>query len=492
MTDRSFASNRSSQSGVALIAAIAGLVLASAIVLGMTSLARVEVLSSFNYRQLVQADTLGEAGLNRGIEWLSYTYPTLAGATDISNFDDGCYPVVAAGDLCTDPGVRLAGIDANTANYPLADVQTAFAAALSAQPVAVADVAGDYSLDAEMLAVRQVTTGVFQPLQVETSEKWRLTSESSVLGATSRQTMIVERVFQSFFAHALYGICSVNRVAGSSITDSYDSNLGPYGGANAFDVDAGVGSNGQVWTNGTSLAIGGDVAYGPGTGGCPAGDPSSVNPAVVNGEVAARPPRTFPPLPPFPPPSANNISHSSAVPLLLPPGNYGTVTVQGNGVVGLQGGTEAAPTVYYMENLSETGNNATIQIFPTGGHVILHVRGTPIAPSPASLTGCADYGLYLGGTGILSGVPPPPPSSVRINYYGTNCLVIAGAATASATIYAPEADGRLGGTGQFYGSVIARTTELYGDRQLHYDTDLQNRFGTLSPAKVLSYSRSRF
>jgi hypothetical protein len=303
--------------------------------------------------------------------------------------------------------------------------------------------------------------------------------------------MVVERVFNSYFSHALYGICSVTRVAGNSVTDSYDSQLGPYGGTNAFDVGAGIGSNGSVWTEGTSLQIGGDVTYGPGTGGCAAGDPTTITPSVVNGSINERPPRDFPPLPAFPAASAVDVSHSSSTPLPLAPGNYGDILVEGNGTIVLQGGTEASPTVYYFESLAQMGNNATISILPTGGFVEIHVRGEPV--SGATLpAGCPSAGLYLGGTGILSGIPVPPPRTVRLNYYGSNCLVIQGAATASATIYAPLADARLGGSGSFYGSIVALRTELYGDRSLHYDTDLENLFGSLGPARILAYSREKY
>ncbi len=56
------------------------------------------------------------------------------------------------------------------------------------------------------------------------------------------------------------------KVAGSDITDSYDSRLGEYGGEN-------VGSNGDVLTNGNTpgameilgaVLINGDAATGPG------------------------------------------------------------------------------------------------------------------------------------------------------------------------------------------------------------------------------------
>ena len=47
-------------------------------------------------------------------------------------------------------------------------------------------------------------------------------------------------------------------------------------------------------------------------------------------------------------------------------------------------------------------------------------------------------------------------------------------------------------TGQFYGSVVALRTELYGDRRLHFDTDLENLFGSLGPARILAYSREKY
>jgi choice-of-anchor A domain-containing protein len=487
----------SSERGVALLVSLLVVLLLSVLSAGIIFVSSQEVQASTNYRTLSQATYVAEAGLQRAVEWFTYTYPTLPGASTIANFNTACYPAVPAGAACgTDP-VLLAGLPGSTATHPVAGIQQVFLQNLADQALAAGTFEGSYSVDAQLLAVTQVMVGIVPPLQTRTREKWLVTSRGAIDRGTEQagvvETAVLERLFRSYFDFALYGICSAT-MTGDTRTDSFNSDLGPYAVGNQSALGAGVGSNGRVSTQGLSLEVGGDVSFGPGAAGCPAGDPSFVSPVVVNGTISAAPPRTFPPLPAVTWGGAN-VTLSSSTTQSLAPGSYGAVELSGSSSIVLSGSADPdVPNVYNFESLSLTGSNTTISISPPGSSVSINVRGTAISPNPSSQCSGAGQttGLYLGGTGIFSGTPPPPPRTVSVNYYGTNCMAVAGGSSVSAMIYAPNATVFLVGSGQSYGAVVAKHVEMLGNRSLHYDRSMMDERGTLSPIQVVGFSRPKF
>ena len=483
--------------GFALPVALMVLLLLSVLAAGSLFVANQEVFATSNYRVLSQSSYIAEAGLQRGIEWLINTYPTLPGTTNAANFNGACYPSVPAGDACGSAPVLLAGITPADANYPLADVQDAFVEDLSDQPLVGGTLQGTYSVDAQLLNISQVSTGMFPPFQVDTKEKWLLTARGQIAGGTQQGTVtasaVLEKLFRTFFSDALYGICSVSRVAGNTATDSYNSDQGPYGVGNQSNTQAGVGSNGRVTTQGNTTAIGGDVTFGPGNpaAGCPAGTTAAVNSAVVNGTIQSGAPRTFPALPAFPSPGGPDITLTGNDIDNRAPGNYGEVRVSANASLVLNGsGDVNNPNIYNFDSISLTGGNSVILINPPGSNVHINIRGTTITPPPSG--DCAGSGAHFAGQGIFSGNPPPPPRTVSINYYGTNCLVMTGGSTFSGLIYAPNGTVMLGGNGNLYGAVVANNTELFGNRSVHYDRSLQDERGAMMPLQVVAFSRPRF
>jgi len=486
----------SSERGIALLVSLLVLLLLSVLAAGILFVSNQEVLAASNYRILSQSAYVAEAGIQRGIEWLSNTYPTLPGTNNVANFNTACYPTVPAGAACDSGPVLLAGITTSNASYPIVAVQDNFVGGLSQQTVRGGTLEGSYSVDAQLVSVEQVMTGIFPPYQVNTKEKWLLNARGAIGGGTLdaavTATATLQKLFRSYFSDALYGICSVQRVAGTSRTDSYDSDVGPYGGGNQQNSQAGVGSNGRVTTEGTTTQIGGDVTFGPGNPPtCAAGILASVNPVVVTGTVQAGPPRTFPALPPFPSPGGPDVAVAGSQIRNLAAGNWGQVAVSGQGTLVLNGTADPnAPAVYNFENISLTGGTTVIQINPPGSNVLINVRGTTIAPAPSG--DCADTGLYLAGQGIFSGNPPPPPRTVTLNYYGANCMVIAGGSNISALIYAPNGNVMLGGNGNLYGAVVSNNNQLYGSRVIHYDRSLQDERGALTPLQVIAFSRPKF
>ncbi len=146
-------------------------------------------------------------------------------------------------------------------------------------------------------------------------EVWQVTSTgtwNNNVGAGAANPTVVMRttiapLYLSYFGNALYGLCSVS-LSGAVCTDSYNSQVGVYGGSsgscadatttsgtNASYSSAGVGSNGGVTLNGNKLTIGGDVVFSNGTGNpsCDTGfkgQDSGVGGTVMPGEPIPNPP----------------------------------------------------------------------------------------------------------------------------------------------------------------------------------------------------------
>src|SRR5437763_16295773 len=110
------------QRGMALVLALIIVLLLSTIAVSLMAITNGEIWSTMNYRLMVQARYAAEAGAQRAINYLSYSYapPTSA---QIWSYDLTKSPVQ---DSATHNAVVLSGISSISANSPNSSAQTAF------------------------------------------------------------------------------------------------------------------------------------------------------------------------------------------------------------------------------------------------------------------------------------------------------------------------------------------------------------------------------
>ncbi len=276
------------------------------------------------------------------------------------------------------------------------------------------------------------------------------------LGIASTEQRNLEGVFQltpeSVFQFALFGD-DVMTVGGNVITDSYDSRDGPYQddpNAPGYNAD----HHGDIGTNATTLGgvavsgsvfIDGQVAVGPGVE-----DPTSVvsgyDPNYITGDPKVLAQTELFALPAVEVPAALSCEDetiSAQTTVTLQPGThcYHDLTIQGGGALTASGEV----TVYLTGQLIARGNS-TVGVVddPTQMQFLIASSGE------ATL----EEGTLTGST----------------TFYGA--------------VYGPQADIRISGNAEIFGAVIARSVNLSGSAEVHYDAALadddgpSNRFRT--------------
>lgn len=131
-----------------------------------------------------------------------------------------------------------------------------------------------------------------------------------------------------------------------------------------------------------------------------------------------------------------NVTGSNLV-VDLPPGDYGTLTINGNSQVNLSAGT------YNFANTFNLDGSATLQ---ATGSVVINVGGNLTINS-----GALTLGSYT------------TPANVQLNVLGSS-LHIKGSSQVSALISAYNAEAKFSGTSQVHGRVIADRVTLNGGK----------------------------
>jgi hypothetical protein len=262
--------------------------------------------------------------------------------------------------------------------------------------------------------------------------------------AVKRISVLINRS-GSLFTDALFGKAHVE-VSGGSGTDSYDSALGPYGGANV-GKNGDIGSNGDINLSKITTIIKGDAGAG---GTITYGTPPSL--ATVTETASTGVPATTVPdidcLPGFSPaadiPAGPGITYNAAT---------GDLSVS---KVNL---TLTAPGPYKFHNLIMSGG-ATLTI-TVGGHVDIYVS--------------AQYDAS-GGSVVNTSANP-----TNLTLYGcgtdTSLWESSGGGTSHMAIYAPNHTFEVSGTGSYYGAIVANDLLLTGGSKMHYDEALGRMAG---------------
>jgi hypothetical protein len=260
------------------------------------------------------------------------------------------------------------------------------------------------------------------------------------------RTVQVALTVSSSFKYAVIGDADLKFSGGG--TDSWDSALGVYGGAN-------VATNGDIYSNGTisqlsgSTSINGDAQAGTTivAGGC----------AKVHGTICA----VGQPLVPL----AAESCPSGFSPAVDIPGGAGITYNPATGVLSVSGGKtltlDYSHTPYRFSNVTFSGSS------------ILTFAGT-----------VQHEDIYVSGTLNLSGgtIANPSGKAPNLSIWGCGAdasnWTISGGSGAFFAVHAPNHQVTLSGGGAIYGGLVVRSLVNSGGSQIHYDEAL-GRTGVL-------------
>ena len=514
---------RSNQKGAALILALLLVFILSVMAVSLMFLSQSETWASMNYRLMTQGRYGAEAGLNSAANYLMNTYvpPGQNLADPIAAYTYASQsPVLFAGNP-----VVLSSNPAVPSIYPAAGVQAAYNAA-TASNVAAGNVIVNYTVSAQLIAMRQVK--VFDTPLPKTIQTWQITSDATINGvrnSTVEVAAILERETYPTFGYAAFATgngCGSIFFNGGGTIDSYDSNALTWnGGAPVTQLyDGNLGSNGNVNTAAGTTINGTFSSPDTGVGPCAAGnvDALSGNVAAVTGcendtvncipypksLIKLPQPLTFPeptepvtvPLPVSPVPANNTLIPcigSGVCPSVT--GNYGDISLAGNQTLTFPPAVDALGNCvsgeYYVNSINLNGNaQMTIAACPGTGTG----PGNPAVYKPVYINVVGNgqpTPLDLGGNGILN--TTFNSSLIQIEYAGTGSINIHGNGQTSAVIYAPNATAVLSGNGTIYGSIIAgKMTDNGNPVAIHYDRALLNNAVTVGNWMLNSFTWSKF
>jgi hypothetical protein len=377
------------------------------------------------------------------------------------------------------PVVLSAG-GAVPANYPVAAVQNAFAAAVQGS-LPSGGTTVSFAPYAKLLSMQQINVygGGLQTIQT-----WQITSNGSItVGRTANVevTATLETQKQPATMYAAFGTnggCGALRFQGNSQVNSYDSTLPLVSGEPVISQSGGnVGTNGNLTESGSADIYGSLSTPRVGVGACSDGNVdafSSSGGANLHSGIMQLPQSVLLPTPNVPT-GVPTTAFDGSGQTLLNGGSYGNVTIQ-TGTLTLC--LPATTCTINVNSLKFTGN-ATIAV-ATGATVILNVVGAGDS-SPINLTG----GSTTNGGSF-------DPSHLQIQYAGTGTISLGGNSDLTAMLYAPNAEVVLAGNNDFYGSLVTSRLTVSGNANVHYDRHLTQSFYVAGSPMLSSFSWSKY
>jgi hypothetical protein len=465
--------------GIALVLSLLMMMAISVVAASLMFLSQTETYSSTNYRLMSQARYAAEAGVQQAVNYLVYTYATPGGAGDpLANYDMTVSPVAF-----NNKPVVLSANNGVTANYPIAAVQTAFAAA-AAGSVTVGTTTMQYAPSATLVAMRQVNVYGGGTSVVQT---WQITSDGTVTQNKTAQVEVTATLNQDvspaapYAAFATGGGCGALSFSGPKVyTDSYDSTALVGGNPNLSPSGGSVGTNGNLNDASGSTINGTLSSPRVGVGACSNGNVDALTAsggATVTGGVTQLPAQVVIPPPAVPAgvPTGNVMLHGANT---YYPGNYADIRLNAGGSLTLapNPGT-SCPCTFNMNSLVLNGGAALL--IPSGP-VTLNIVGAGVA-TPLDLTG-----------GSVTNSAGWNPDSFQILYAGSGNILMNGGAKAVAMVTAPNAAITLAGGADFYGSLIGNTVTDTGGAHIHYDRHLTGMFFTTGNQMLTAFSWKKF
>lgn len=509
---------RTGEKGVALVFTLFLMAALSAMSVSMMFLAQTETSASRNYRTMSQARYAGEAGVHRALHYLSSTaYTSLV--TSVSGLDTTVSPVTYGGNP-----VVLAPVVSNS-NHPSSTIKAAYAALFTSASMSVGSGATvGYTATATLVSARLVTVYGGSPQVVQT---WRINATGIVPGsqtATVEVAALLERNSAPAETYAIFATgsgCGAITLAGNAGTNGFDYTTYAADPAHVGNLTPPPptpdGQGGSVGTNG-NLTIGGQVdVHGnldtprTGVGNCTNGNITALSQtggATVSGDRIALPQaKTYPtPDPPVPVPPTTSLTITSSTSCLTLPlpfgatcsGSGGNFTIMTNGVpivwgnVSMGSGTSLTFNAGFGQSVAKLnvnsfamGSGTTLSI-ADGTFLTMNAMGASLGTNTPVIDMTA--GSLVNGTGVNA----YDASKMQILYGGTATVRVGGSSDTAATIYAPNARVEMGGTADFYGSVLSSTYYSNGGVDVFYDRSLAQKYSTLGNHVMSSFSWQKY
>ncbi len=238
-------------------------------------------------------------------------------------------------------------------------------------------------------------------------------------------------------------------MSGSSHTDSYRSEDGPYSAVNSRN-NGHVCSNGDITMSG-STAINGNGHPGPGKA-----VKSSSSIGVTGNTAPLDKPLSFPQADPG---NASWNSDNDSIPLSdnhkQPLNSKGEFTLSGGD------GVDLSPGTYYFSKMSLSGGS----IIRISGPTVIYVTGD-----------CSLSGGSLANLTLL-------PKNLQLYPMGSKC-VISGESEFYGTVYGPTTKVERSGSSGYFGSIVAGELVLSGSGGIHADESLDSQFLNGGPRKA--------
>ena len=500
------------QKGVALIIALVILFLLSALAASLIFVTQSEMWASSNYRLLTQSRYAAEAGAQAAANWFAhggYTAPTTFTSFDMTKSPVAC----KSGGTCPTVNSPIV-LGGSAPNYPDSTVETAFYNAFNNQTVPGLTNA-TYSVTAQLM---QMQSGALQT--------WQITSVGNMTSARGATTQVIETIQRSGTPIFNYGLYATSNAcpksidfSGSAQSDSFNSTLGAYGGAN-IGSQGNMGTPGSVGMSGTAAIHGTLATNQPANGGCPDGlnssssvagppPPAPPSPGVTGGFVSLNAPTYGPPAFPSPftpgPTSGSAVNYNSGTTNLtqgtfgniqsqatlnFAAGNYAIGNLQGNnGVVTMGAGNytindiSLSGTILHLNtgvyNIDSLAMSGSASVVIDSGPVVININPST-ATTPVNMSGSSNI---TNNTLI--------PANLEITYGGSLTMQLSGSSLCMAVVYAPSAPIQMSGSSGWYGAIIGSTFQDSGSAAMHYDTALQNSFLTNVNSNLVGFTWSK-
>jgi hypothetical protein len=462
-----------------------------------------ETASSMNYRMMSQARYGAESGIHQAANYLlSTAYKDLqpGTATDPFNPFPGVYTTSVSPVLFNNSEVKLSSEPGEVQNYPIDAVKTAFAN-LTTGTLDAGSGTVTYTATARLLSLRQIDDRMSN--KKNTLQTWEISAKGKLTGTQTAEvevSAIIEVQPFSLYSYAAFATddgCAALTFKGGAKTNSYDSSLlNPLNPVPVFgNYDGNVGTNGNLTEVGNPTVINGSLSTPQtGVGACTTANVTAatiVGGAQVKDNITQLSQELEFPTPEIPDPGTGTqiITKTDgcaggAVPfctqqaspqggkIIAPLGpddpndcnatncvQLGNVTLTGGATLQLTGGT-------YVVNSIDIAGSSQIKIVPdpvTGAitKVTFLVKGDGVTTP-----------IKIAGNGISN--PSLVPNNLEFRYAGTGNIDLEGGTDTAALFYAPNANGKIGGGSDLYGSII--TKEMTVDSSgafIHWDRHLQ-------------------
>jgi hypothetical protein len=257
-------------------------------------------------------------------------------------------------------------------------------------------------------------------------------------GINGGQSTIVAQVANGaiHFSFSVYAQGKLT-ISGGGLSDSYDSDVGAYNAATA-NSNGDIAGDSIIQLSGTTIVKGDVIAAGTVSGG------------IVSGSVTQH-------AAPFPANAVLSCPAGGYTPAASVPAAANVTYIPATGFLKVSGGTltlPVPPTQYYFSTVQLAGGAKIVFNNPTNQHVDLWI----------------DDLLDLSGGSVSN--PSGKATLLGIWACGsikTSAWTLSGGSNAYFSVYAPNHDLTVSGSGDLWGSIAAKTVNFSGGSKVHYD-----------------------